>query len=42
MILDFMGEHKLSSNEKFVEVFSKLLRQSEITTNTMEEFYNVV
>lgn len=28
VILDSMGEHELSKNEKFVEVFSKLLRQS--------------
>ena len=31
VILDSMGEHKLSENEKFVEVFSKLLRQSDET-----------
>ena len=30
-ILDAMGEHKLSQNEKFVEVFSRLLRQSDET-----------
>ena len=29
VILDSMGEHELSKNEKFVEVFSRLLRQSE-------------
>ena len=29
MILDAMHERKLSSNEKFVDVFAKLLRQSE-------------
>jgi len=34
-ILDSMGEVKLSGNEKFVEVFSKLLRQSDNTA----EFY---
>ena len=28
-ILDMMGEHELSSNEKFVDVFSKLLRQAD-------------
>ena len=28
MILDTMGEDKLSSDEKFVDIFSKLLRQS--------------
>jgi len=28
-ILTAMGEHKLSCNEKFVDVFSKLLRQSD-------------
>ena len=28
-ILDSMGESKLSANEKFVEVFSRLLRQSD-------------
>ena len=32
VILDAMGEHKLSSNEKFVEIFSRLLRQSDETT----------
>lgn len=31
MILDSMHEYKLSSNEKFVEIFSKLLRQSDET-----------
>lgn len=31
MILDSMGEHDLSGNEKFVDVFSKLLRQSDET-----------
>ena len=31
MILDSMKEHELSKNEKFVEVFSKLLRQSDET-----------
>ena len=31
-ILDAMYEHKLSSNEKFVEVFSRLLRQSDETS----------
>ena len=29
MILDAMNEHKLSRNEQFVDVFSKLLRQSD-------------
>ena len=29
VILDGMGEHDLSANEKFVDVFSKLLRQSD-------------
>ena len=29
IILDAMGEHKLSKNEKFVEVFARLLRQSD-------------
>jgi hypothetical protein len=29
IILDAMGEHDLSSNEKFVEVFARLLRQSD-------------
>ena len=31
IILDAMGEHKLSRNEKFVEIFSRLLRQSDET-----------
>ena len=31
VILDAMGEHELSKNEKFVEVFSRLLRQSDET-----------
>ena len=31
VILDGMGEHELSANEKFVDVFSKLLRQSDET-----------
>lgn len=31
VILDAMGEHDLSKNEKFVEVFSRLLRQSDET-----------
>lgn len=31
MILDAMGEHELSRNEKFVEVFARLLRQSDET-----------
>jgi hypothetical protein len=30
-ILDAMGEHKLSCNEKFVEVFSRLLKQADAT-----------
>lgn len=29
VILDAMGEHELSKNEKFVEVFSRLLRQAD-------------
>ena len=29
IILDAMGEHELSQREKFVEVFSRLLRQSD-------------
>lgn len=32
LILDSMGETDLSKNEKFVEIFSKLLRQSDITS----------
>jgi len=32
IILDAMGEHELSKNEKFVEVFSRLLRQSDETS----------
>lgn len=35
-ILDAMNEQELSKNEKFVDVFSKLLRQSDET----EEFLN--
>jgi len=31
MILKTMGENKLSSNEKFVDIFGKLLRQSDET-----------
>jgi len=31
MILDYMKEYKLSCNEKFVDIFAKLLRQSDIT-----------
>lgn len=31
MILDAMGEHEISKNEKFVEVFARLLRQSDET-----------
>lgn len=31
MILDSMSEHELSSNEKFVDIFAKLLRQSDVT-----------
>lgn len=31
VILQAMGEYKLYNNEKFVEVFSCLLRQSEVT-----------
>lgn len=30
-ILDAMGEHDLSENEKFVDVFAKLLRQADET-----------
>ena len=30
-ILDSMGEHDLSKNEKFVDIFSKLLRQADET-----------
>lgn len=29
IILDTMGEHELSRNEKFVDTFGKLLRQSD-------------
>ena len=29
MILDAMNDHKLSRNERFVDVFSKLLRQAD-------------
>lgn len=29
ILLDAMGEHELSRNEKFVEVFARLLRQSD-------------
>lgn len=29
IILDAMGEHDLSKNEKFVEVFARLLRQTD-------------
>lgn len=32
IILDSMGEHELSNNEKFVEVLSRLLRQSDETS----------
>lgn len=31
IILHAMGEHELSRNEKFVEVFARLLRQSDET-----------
>lgn len=31
VILDAMGEQELSGNEKFVEVFARLLRQSDET-----------
>lgn len=31
IILDSMGEHELSKNEQFVEVFARLLRQSDET-----------
>lgn len=36
VILDGMGEHELSANEKFVDVFSKLLRQSDETAEYKE------
>lgn len=29
IILDSMGEHELSKNEKFIEVFARILRQSD-------------
>jgi len=29
IVLDAMGEHELSKNEKFVEIFARLLRQSD-------------
>jgi len=32
MILDTMNENELSCNEKFVDVFAKLLRQSDVTS----------
>ena len=32
MILDTMGERDLSNNEKFVDIFAKLLRQSDETS----------
>ena len=32
MILDSMQEYELSKNERFVDVFSKLLRQSDATS----------
>lgn len=32
MILDFMGEFELSKNEKFVQLFASLLRQSDETS----------
>lgn len=32
MILDTMGEDDLSNNERFVDIFSKLLRQSDETS----------
>lgn len=32
MILDSMGKHELSKDEEFVEIFSRLLRQSEETS----------
>ena len=37
MILDHMNEYELSSNEKFVDVFAKLLRQSEETAEYENE-----
>ena len=33
IILDTMGERELSQNEKFVDTFAKLLRQSDETAN---------
>jgi hypothetical protein len=49
MILDFMQEYDLSTNEKFVDTFAKLLRQSDITAVYPEPYtgqfpisYNVV
>jgi len=36
-ILDAMNEHDLSSNEKFVDVFSKLLRQADESAEYDEE-----
>ncbi len=31
MILDTMGERDISNNENFVDIFAKLLRQSDVT-----------
>lgn len=36
MILDTMNESELSANEKFVDVFAKLLRQSDLTAAYVE------
>lgn len=36
IILDSMGEHELSKNEKFVEIFSRLLRQTYETSKFNE------
>lgn len=33
MILDSMGRHELSSDESFVDIFSKLLKQADYTEN---------
>lgn len=38
MILDAMNERKLSSNEKFVDIFAKLLRQSDETAIFTQTF----
>ncbi len=36
-ILDMMNERDLSANEKFVDVFSKLLRQADETSEFLKE-----